>query len=68
MGEYKKGEHFGYQVNFSDGFKPLFIAMENGWWCEDEAKPYLTGVAKELNRFVAIQLNKFILSNLAEKV
>ncbi len=53
-GQYKQQEHIGYQLSFSDGFKPLFIPLENGWWCEETAKPYLDAIQQELNSFVVL--------------
>ncbi len=59
-GEYKEAGCFGYQINFSDGYKGTFIAGEDGWRSEKEGKRYLNGIQRELNKFVASQLNLFI--------
>jgi hypothetical protein len=63
-GEYKEAEYFGYKISFSDGFKGMFVAGEDGWRSEKEAKLYLESIKRELNRFVAQQLNKFITDTL----
>ncbi len=63
MGEYKKGDRFGYQVNFSDGYKPLFIALEETWWCEPAAESYLEAIRRELNLFIAHQVREWIVES-----
>jgi hypothetical protein len=53
--EYNNGNLFAYHVIFSDGFKAIFTASENGWEIEKDAKLYLQAIQNELNKFVAIQ-------------
>jgi len=56
-GEYDLSEHFGYRVHFSDGFKALFVATETGWQLDGGGgKIYIDAAARELNRFIAVQL------------
>jgi hypothetical protein len=63
-GEYNSEDYFGYQIIFSDGFKGKFMAIDEAWCCDRPAKIYLHAVCNELNKFVALQLKRFINANL----
>lgn len=53
-GKYDLPVQYGFQVNFSDGFKAAFVTEDpSGWWCENpEGKEYAFASKQDLTKLL----------------